>query len=452
MADQGKTVRTNRAAEQIARLSKNRLDWDDERMARQRPTQWDGERGAQADLGDEHLDELLDEDEEDFDAGLGLDPEDGDQDEHDDEDMADGPMAPRAQPLPQRVPTEEEKQKAADAIDALAVKNAKTPEERAADANELMRRMASGELQKEKANVAVAKMQAYLRERPEIERITKAKAAELADKFAAERPKIESQRLVRAKTVMSGHIVKRTRKAGVLSQGLAGKLVKKREFLNDHKVTKEQEYQTVYKSPNVHIVYYPPQYRTIQTARHKYRLPFPYVVFVHVQYNDAHYYRQRRAADRGRVGGRQGINRWHNSLYIGFTSTQPDPENLRACMVSAPPMPHVYQEGTICMGTIYKDGKPIRADHLNGETNGLTIDDLIDTFWNNRFVYDQTNRRLRYTRWQNMTPEEMVAIDWSDQEHRAYRLDRFPPEMKKLRDYFIEDGAVGEEGNAQVVR
>ncbi len=90
------------------------------------------------------------------------------------------------------------------------------------------------------------------------------------------------------------------------------------------------------------------------------------------------------------------------------------------------------------MGTVYKNGKPLTADDTRGETNGVDIDILIDTFWNNRFVYEQVGR-LKYNRWQKMSLEQIVEVDWEDTANNTYRLDRFPPKLKTYRDYFVED-------------
>ena len=428
-----KDQQTDRAADLVKGLSKNRLDWGKkDRVAQGHNAGYhyeDEDEGFDR-FNDDYEEEIYEEEE-----AYDDDPEDGDGG-HMVEEMA------QAQPLPQRVQTQEEKDQAARIIAQLAEKNKKTPEERAADADALMRKMASGDLKREKEASAMQTMRRHLREKPELDRIKKAKAKEIAEKWTEERPRIEAERLVRATSVMTGHIVRRVAKDGVLSHGVVGRLVKKREFLNDHKVTKENDFVTVYKSPNVQIVYYPPQYRTIQTARNKYRLPFPYVIFVHVQYNNADF-------RKARGTGRQAGNQWHNELYVGFAKTQPNPDNLRRCMVSAPPLPHVYEEGNICMGAIYKNGKPLKQGDLTGPENGLTIENLIDTFWNNRFVYEQKGR-LRYNRWQAMTPEQMLDHNWADDGHWAHRLDRFPPRaMKRYRDYVVEEQLNQVEGTTE---
>jgi len=274
-----------------------------------------------------------------------------------------------------------------------------------------------------------------------------AAAAKIAN-FAANRVQIEADRAVReaqraqemreaAGPMIQQMVQRRVEEANERAQDKIRKTVRRRELLGNMyvdgevRVTRELDGHTIFQNENLHIVVYPPQFRTIQTNNRRYRLPLPWVAFNHISYDQNNTRRARRRLRNGELAER-GDRRLGHALYIGFSG---DPLDNMDAVVYSPQLPHVGNF-SICLGPVPVEGQLNRGRRGRGRDEPHrepTTEDFIDAFWNNRFVYEERGP-LQFEEWQNIPLDDILNINWAH--GNGVPLHRFPPDIRTYEQYF----------------
>lgn len=280
-----------------------------------------------------------------------------------------------------------------------------------------------------------------------IESLTdKAKAAEEAAKYLAEnRAEIEATRekrekkkadeaMAKSSPLVQVMVKKRIDRENEYAQIKIGKVIKRRELLGNEfvegkvRVTNELNGKSLLKTPNVDIVVYPPQYRTIQTRDRICRIPLPWVAFCHLSYDRNNTKKQRKGIRTGTIQERRNIAVSHH-LFVGFAGQPLEDMNG---IVYPPQIPHVHNDFTICMGPIPVDGN-FKARRTYDQREDTSTEDLIDAFWNNRFVYEERGP-LRFAQWEKIPLDKILERNWAH--GQGTPLHRFPPNIRQYEDFF----------------